>query len=91
MYAHAPRCVSFILYPLSFILVLACSSSTDPNSENSSPRERVTVSGPISEDTVWEFGKEYVVTGDVMVEAGATLSLLDPSRDPAGCRGEVCA
>ena len=31
--------------------------------------------GPISEDAVWESGKEYVVTGDVIVEADATLTI----------------
>ena len=49
------------------------------------------MSGSIAEDAVWERGKEYYVTGDVMVEVDATLSLLDPSRDPAGCGGKVCA
>ena len=33
------------------------------------------MSGSISEDAVWESGKEYAVTGDVTVEAGATLTI----------------
>jgi len=33
------------------------------------------VSGPISEDTVWESGKKYYVTGDVTVEEGVTLTI----------------
>ena len=33
------------------------------------------MSGSISEDAVWESGKEYVVTGDVTVETGATLTI----------------
>ena len=35
------------------------------------------MSGSISEDAVWESGKEYYVTGDVTVKAGATLTI-DP-------------
>ena len=75
MYAHASTRPFFIFYLLSFILSFSCSSSTDPNSENSSPRERVTVSGSLTEDTVWESGKEYYVTGDVTVKAGAMLTI----------------
>ena len=56
-------------------LLLSCSSSTGPNSDNGSRRERIVVSGVIGEDTVWESGKEYVVTGDVIVEQGVTLTI----------------
>ncbi len=74
MCTHAPS--PHLLYPLSFILIFACSPSTDaPPSDEGTVRERVEVSGPISEDTVWESGKEYYVTGDVTVEAGATLTI----------------
>jgi len=60
------------------LLILAvglsnCSKSTD--SPVPSSRLRVSVSGLISEDTVWESGKEYYVTGDVTVEAEATLTI----------------
>jgi len=60
-----------------FILSLSCSPSTDapPSHDGTVARERVEVSGSIAEDTVWESGKEYVVTGDVTVEVGATLTL----------------
>jgi hypothetical protein len=58
-----------------FVPVLACSPSTEPLSDTRSPRELVEVSGPISEDAVWESGKEYYVTGDVTVESGATLTI----------------
>ena len=77
MYTHILNRIFFILYPLSFILILACSSSTDapPSDEGTVERERVEVSGSISEDAVWESGKEYVVTGDVTVETGATLTI----------------
>ena len=76
MYAHIPSRISFILYPFSFILVCACSPSTDAlPSDEETVRERVDMSGPISEDAVWESGKEYVVTGDVIVEAGVTLTI----------------
>ena len=77
MYAHIPSRISFILYPLSFILVCACSPSTDspPSDEGTVERERIEVSGSILEDAVWESGKEYVVTGDVTVEPGATLTI----------------
>ena len=74
MYAHAPS--PHLLYPLSFILIFACSPSTDaPPSDESTIWERVEVSGLISEDRVWESGKEYYVTGDVTVHAGATLTI----------------
>jgi len=60
------------------LLILAvglsnCSKSTD--SPVPSSRLRVSVSGLISEDAVWESGKEYYVTGDVTVEVGATLTI----------------
>ena len=71
---------SFTFYLLSFILILSCSSSTDaPPSDEGTVRERVEVSGLITEDAVWESGKDYVVTGDVTVEAEATLTI-EPSR-----------
>jgi len=54
---------------------LSCAQPTDSTDEGTVERERVEVSGPISEDVVWESGKEYVVTGDVTVEAGATLTI----------------
>ncbi len=58
------------------LLLLSCSPSTDaPSSDEGTVRERVEVSGSISEDTVWESGKEYAVTGDVTVEVGATLTI----------------
>ena len=60
------------------LLILAvslpgCSSSVD--SPASSSRLRVFVCGPITEDAVWESGKEYYVIGDVTVEVGATLTI----------------
>ena len=69
---------SFYFYLLSFILsllLLSCAQPTDSTDDGVVERGRVEVSGPISEDTVWESGKEYYVTGDVMVEAGATLTI----------------
>jgi len=66
-----------VLLCLVFIIgVAGCSKSTDSNVPiDEPPRERIEVSGPISEDVVWESGKEYLVTGDVTVEAGATLTI----------------
>jgi len=59
------------------VLLLSCSSSPDspPSDDGVVERERVEVSGSIAEDAVWESGKEYVVTGDVTVAAGATLTI----------------
>ena len=58
------------------LFLLSCSRSTDaPPSDEGTVRERIEVSGQISEDAVWESGKEYVVTGDVTVEAAATLTI----------------
>ncbi len=65
----------FIFYLSTFILPLSCAQPTDSSDKGTVERERIEVSGSISEDTVWESGKEYVVTGDVTVEAGATLTL----------------
>ncbi len=76
MYAHFPSRIFFIFYLLSFILSFSCSPSTDaPPSYEGTVRERVEVFGPISEDAVWESGKEYVVTGDVTVKQGVTLTI----------------
>ena len=62
---------------LCALLLLSCSPSTDSDSTNNDvdERERIEVSGPISEDAVWESGKEYYVTGDLTIEAGATLTI----------------
>ena len=61
--------------PLLVCLFLSCAQPTDSTDEGSVERERIEVSGSISEDAVWASGKEYAVTGDVTVEAGATLTL----------------
>jgi len=61
--------------PLLVCLFLSCAQPTDSTDDGAVERERVEVSGSISEDAVWESGKEYVVTGDVIVEAGATLTI----------------
>ena len=69
---------SFIFSLLSFILsflLVSCAQPTNSTDEGTVERERIEVSGSISEDAVWESGKEYVVTGDVIVEAGATLTI----------------
>ena len=65
----------FIFYLYTFILPLSCSQPTDSPDEDVVVRERILVSGSISEDVVWESGKEYYATGDVTVEAGATLTI----------------
>ena len=63
-----------ILLLLIFAVSLPnCSKSMDSTVPSS--RLRVSVSGQIAEDVVWESGKEYVVTGDVIVEADATLTI----------------
>ena len=61
MHAHLPTRIFFIFYLLSFILSFSCSPSTAPDSDTPSPRERVTVSGSIMEDAVWESGPEVAV------------------------------
>ena len=67
---------SCFLFAVVCFLFAGCSKSADPALQNKAPvRERVVVSGSIVADTVWESGKEYVVTGDVTVEAGATLTI----------------
>ena len=57
------------------LFLLSCAQPTDSTDDRAVERERVVVSGSIAEDTVWESGKEYVVSGDVTVEAGATLTI----------------
>jgi len=61
--------------PLLVCLFLSCAQPTDSPNEGTIERERIEVSGPISEDAVWPSGKDYVVTGDVTVEVGATLTI----------------
>ena len=66
------------MLPPLLLLILAvslpgCSKSMD--SPVPSSRLRVFVCGPITEDAVWESGKEYYVTGDIVVEQGATLTI----------------
>ena len=57
------------------LFLLSCAQSTDPTDKRSVDRERVVVFGLITQDTVWESGKQYYVTGDVTVEAGVTLTI----------------
>ena len=69
---------SFYFYLFTFILsflLVSCAQPTDSTDDGVVERERVEVSGPISQDTVWESEKEYYVTGDVTVETGATLTI----------------
>jgi len=69
---------SSLFWPL---LLLSCSPSPDsPPSDAGAVRERVLVSGSIVEDTVWESGKEYVVSGDVTVEVGSHRALFGGQR-----------
>ena len=67
----------FNLLDFGPFLLVACSSSTDspPSDEGTVERERIEVSGSIVEDALWESGKEYVVTGDVTVKQGVTLTI----------------
>ena len=60
---------------LSSLLLASCAQPTDSTDDGTVERERIEVSGLIAEDAVWESGKEYYVTGDVTVEAGATLTI----------------
>ena len=61
----------FIFYLSTFILPFSCAQPTDSTNNGTVERERIEVSGSISEDVVWESGKEYYVT----VVAGATLTI----------------
>ena len=65
----------FVYFVVAFVLPLSCTQPTDSPDEDVVVRERVSASGSISEDAVWESGKEYFVTGDVTVEVGATLTI----------------
>jgi len=67
--------VYFVVAFILSCLFLSCAQPTDSTDDGTVERERVEVSGWISEDTVWESGREYVVTGDVTVEAGVTLTI----------------
>lgn len=57
------------------ILWFACSPSVGPTSDRISPRERVTVSGLMGEDTVWKQGRDYLVVGDVVVKENSVLTI----------------
>ncbi len=73
----------FIFYLSTFILsflLVSCAQPTDSTDEGTVERERIEVSGSISKDTVWESEKDYVVTGDLIVEAGATLTIQPDTR-----------
>ena len=54
---------SILLLLIFAVSLSGCSKSMDSTVPSS--RLRVSVSGQIAEDVVWESGKEYVVTGDV--------------------------
>jgi len=67
--------VYFVVAFISSFLLASCAQPTDSTDEGAVERERIEVSGQISEDAVWESGKEYVATGDVIVEMEATLTI----------------
>ena len=82
----------FVYFVVAFVLpflFLSCAQPTDSPDGGTVERERVLVSGPISEDAVWESGKEYYVTGDIVVEQGATLTIQPACCRQAGCGGQV--
>jgi len=59
---------SFILFPLS---LFNCNKTPTTSKQS----KQVTVTGSITENTVWETGKEYVVEGVVTVEQGVSLNI----------------
>ena len=68
----------FVYFVVAFVLpllFLSCAQPTDSPDDGAVERERIEVSGPISEDTVWEQGKDYVVVGDVVVEENSVLTI----------------
>lgn len=70
-----PFVFSFILFPLSFIFfvsIVGCSKTPTSPTEN---RPQVEIKGPITEDTIWESRKDYIVEGVVTVEQDATLTI----------------
>ena len=51
----------FVYFVVAFILsclLVSCAQPTDSTDKGTVNRERIEVFGPISEDTVWESGKE---------------------------------
>ena len=65
----------YLLCFFSSFLLASCAQPTDSTYEGTVERERIEVSGLIIQNTVWESGKDYVVTGDVTVKQGATLTI----------------
>ena len=68
----------FIFYLSTFILsflLASCAQPTGSTDGGALEQERIEVSGSVSEDTLWETGKEYYVTEDVIVESGVTLTI----------------
>ena len=58
------------------LLLLSCSRSTNSAlSDELASRQRVTVSGSITQDTVWEQAKDYLVVDDVVVAENTVLTL----------------
>jgi hypothetical protein len=56
MYTHILNRIAFIFYLSPFILSFSCAQPTDSPDWGVVVRERISVSGSISEDTVWESG-----------------------------------
>ena len=53
----------FVYFVVAFLLPLSCSQPTDSPDEDVVVRELISVSGSISEDTVWEIGGGRPETG----------------------------
>ena len=65
------RLIGFSISAVSLLcplLLFSCTQPTDSTDNGTVERERIGVCGSITEDTVWEEGKDYVVVGDVVVE-----------------------
>ena len=62
----------WLLCPL---LLFSCTQPTDSTDKGTVERERIEVFGLITQDTVWEQGKDYLVVGDVVVEQNSVLTI----------------
>ena len=67
-----PYLLYFFLFPFSFFLLLTC-HKTPTKSEDKRPQ--IDVQSPITQNTTWESGNDYIIRGTVTVEENAMLTI----------------
>lgn len=67
-----PVLLYFPLFPFSIFLLSSCNKSP---TESEDKRPQINVQSPITQNTTWESGNDYIIRGTVTVEENAMLTI----------------